>query len=113
MTVYSDNGVILGSSLPERTGKTLLDADGLIYGDNIRPAYDAVTEGKYYNFRSYVPFLENDVEINIITFSIGTGNWEGDTFKVGSGNWHDTSWAIMIASPVKYWIPEKTSKSEK
>jgi methyl-accepting chemotaxis protein len=99
MAVYSGNGSIIGSIFPERIGRMLSDADITLYGDKIRPAYDAVIEGKYYNFRSFVPFLENDVEIIIVPFSIGIRYWE-DAYNIRSG-WRDTTWTVMIASPVK------------
>jgi hypothetical protein len=112
MAVYSSNGAIIGSIFPERIGRILSDADITLYGDNIRSAYNAVIEGKYYNFRSFVPFLENDVEIIIVPFSIGIGNWADtftyiggsvSTYNIGSG-WQDTHWTVMIASPVKLWM---------
>jgi hypothetical protein len=88
MAVYSNNGTTIGSIFPERIGKILSDEDITLYGDNILPAYNDILEGKYYNFKSFAPFLEKNVEIVMVPFSIG----------IDSGYRHDTTWTVMIVS---------------
>jgi methyl-accepting chemotaxis protein len=88
LVIYASDGTIIGSVFPERIGRMLSDADITLYGNNIRSSYDAVIEGKIYQFRSFVPFLEKEVEIVMYPFTIG--NW-------------DIHWTVMIASPVDWW----------
>jgi methyl-accepting chemotaxis protein len=94
MAVYSSNGTTIGSIFPERIGKILSDEDIPLYGDNILPAYNAVLEGKYYNFKSFTPIFRENVEIVMVPFSIG----------IDIGYRHDTTWTVMIVSMAELWI---------
>ncbi|MDR2952623.1 MAG: methyl-accepting chemotaxis protein [Treponema sp.] len=90
MSIYSDDGFIMGSYVPERVGKKLIDVD-TIYGDNIQAANKAVLEGREFHCTSYAPVLKTNVEIAIKPFQIGDS---------------DKTWSIMIASEESYILKE-------
>jgi methyl-accepting chemotaxis protein len=90
MSIYSNDGFIMGSYVPERIGKKLIDVD-TIYGDNLQAANQAVLEGREYQCSSYAPVLKTNVEIVIKPFQIGDS---------------DKTWSIMIASEESYILKE-------
>jgi len=90
ISIYSNNGFIIASYVPERVGKQLLDVD-TIYGNNIKAANQAVNDGKEFSCSSYAPVLKSNVEITIVPFPLGS-----------SGR----SWSIMVASTEKYILRE-------
>jgi methyl-accepting chemotaxis protein len=90
MSIYSSNGFILANLMPEKVGKTLIEAE-TVYGDNLQEANKAVLEGKEYSCSSYSKVLGTNVEITMIPFVIGNSN---------------TSWTVMIASTEDYILTE-------
>jgi methyl-accepting chemotaxis protein len=90
MSIYSDDGFIMGNLVPERIGKKLIDAD-TIYGDNVQAASKAVLEGREFHCSSYSSVLDTNVEIVIKPFQIGDS---------------DKTWSIMIASEESYILKE-------
>jgi len=90
ISIYSNNGFIIASYVPERVGKQLLDVD-TIYGSHLKEANQAVNDGKEYSCSSYAPVLKSNVEITIVPFPLGS-----------SGR----SWSIMVASTEKYILKE-------
>ncbi|WP_461255182.1 methyl-accepting chemotaxis protein [Treponema sp. R80B11-R83G3] len=90
ISIYSSNGFILASYVPERVGKQLLDVD-VIYGNNIQDANKAVQNGDIYSCSSYSPALKTEVEIMIESFPLGS-----------SGK----TWSVMIASTESYILRE-------
>jgi len=90
ISIYSSNGFIIASYVPERVGKKLIDVD-TIYGKHIKDANQAVSDGKEFNCESYAPVLKSDVEITIVPFPMGN-----------SGR----SWSIMVASTKTYILRE-------
>jgi len=88
--IYSNNGLIIASYVPERIGKMLADVD-TIYGEHIQAANQAVLEGKEFTCTSYSSVLKSDVEMVIIPLKLGN-----------SGK----SWSIMIASTKSYILKE-------
>jgi methyl-accepting chemotaxis protein len=87
MSIYSNNGFIMGSTVPARVGKMLLDVE-TEYGNCIQGANQAVLRGENFTCSSYSPFLKTDVEVVIVPFLIGNS---------------DTTWSVMIASPIHLW----------
>jgi methyl-accepting chemotaxis protein len=90
MSIYTDTGSILGSYVPERVGKKLIDVDA-IYGDNIKAANQAVLDGKEFRCTSYSAVLGTNVVIDLKPFKIGNS---------------DTTWTVMIASAESYILKE-------
>ena len=90
ISIYSSNGFIIASYVPERIGKQLLDVD-TIYGEHIKAANQAVNDGKEFSCSSYAPVLKSNVEITVVPFSMGN-----------SGR----SWSIMIATEDTYILKE-------
>jgi len=90
MAIYSSNGFIMASYVPDRIGKTLIEED-TIYGSNMQEANKAVLEGKNYHCSSYAPTLNTNVEITIVSFPMGNS---------------DKTWSIMIASTESYILKE-------
>jgi methyl-accepting chemotaxis protein len=90
MSIYNDTGSILGSYVPERVGKKLIDVDA-IYGNNIKAANQAVIDGKGFRCTSYSDVLGTNVVIDLKPFKIGQS---------------DTTWSVMIASAESYILKE-------
>ncbi|MCL2804583.1 MAG: methyl-accepting chemotaxis protein [Treponema sp.] len=82
MAIYSSNGFILASYVPQRIGKMMADVD-TIYGDNLTAACQAVTDGKEIMFKSYSEVLETNLQIVMKPFKIGNS---------------DTTWTVMIGT---------------
>ena len=87
MAVYSNNGLILASYVPERIGKNMIDID-TIYGEHIKDAEQAVLKGMDFYCLSYSPVLRSNVEIFMTPLSIGNS---------------DTTWSVMIAATEEYF----------
>jgi len=90
MAIYSSNGFIMASYVPERIGKQMTDVD-TIYGDYLQDAFKAVQEGKEYICHSYAPVLKSNVEIIIEPLPIGDSG---------------ITWSIMVASTDSYILKE-------
>jgi methyl-accepting chemotaxis protein len=90
MSLYTNSGFILGSYVPERVGKKLIDAE-TIYGDNLQAVNKAVLEGKDFSCASYSVILKTNVEIDIMPFKIGDSG---------------VTWSVMIASEESYIMKE-------
>jgi len=70
MAVYSGNGFIMASNIPDRIGKMMNDVD-TIYGDYLQDAFYAVQKGHEFMCNSYDPTLRSNVEIFIKPLPIG------------------------------------------
>jgi len=90
MAIYDNTGLIMGSYVPERVGKMLLDAD-TIYGDRLQEVQRAIERGEPISFDSYSPILKSNVEIDITPFQIGTSN---------------KTWSVMIAATEAFMLIE-------
>ncbi|MDR0320399.1 MAG: methyl-accepting chemotaxis protein [Treponema sp.] len=73
MTVFSNNGFILGDMQNERMGKMLEDVE-TIFGDHIDSASQAVQNGTGYKLNTFSPVLNTDVELVIVPFTLGNSN---------------------------------------
>jgi len=90
MSIYDNTGLIMGSYVPERIGKMLVDVD-VIYGDRIQDVQRAVERGESMSFGSYSPVLRSNVQIYITSFPIGTSN---------------KTWSVMIAATEDFMLIE-------
>jgi methyl-accepting chemotaxis protein len=88
--IYSSNGFIMASYVPERIGKMLLDVDN-IYGEHIQAANQAVLDGKEFVCHSYSSVLKSNVEIVIEPLPLGDSG---------------VTWSVMIASMDSYILKE-------
>ena len=86
MSIYTNTGFIIANLVPERVGKTLLEAETL-YGKYLNEANQAVINGKDFQCRSHSQVLKTDVSIDFTPFNIGDS---------------DVTWTIMIASSDEY-----------
>ena len=86
MTIFANNGMILGHMVPTRVGNMLIDVE-TIFGDQIQDANNAVLEGRTFRQRTFSPVLDDMVEIIILPFNIG---------------YSDTSWSVMLVSMDSY-----------
>ncbi|MDR1836751.1 MAG: methyl-accepting chemotaxis protein, partial [Treponema sp.] len=90
MSIYDNTGLIMGSYVPERIGKMLVDVD-VIYGDRIQEVQRAVERGEPMAFSSYSPVLKSNVQIYLTSFSIGTSA---------------KTWSVMIAATEDFMLIE-------
>jgi methyl-accepting chemotaxis protein len=82
MTVYSNNGTILGSHRADRVGKNLKEADDALYSPYTDRALENVQTGKKDHLRVYTPLLETNLDVIQYPFTIGESG---------------ASWTVMIA----------------
>jgi len=97
ISIYSSNGFILASYVPERIGKMMLDAE-TIYGDNLREANKAVLEGREFTCSSYSPVLKSEVEVEIVPIRMGSNS--------------DATWSIMMATTKDYILKDVNTMTE-
>jgi len=93
--VYSSNGFIMASYMPDRIGRNMKDVD-IIYGDYLQEALEAVRTGREFMCRSYSPILKSNMEIYIKPLPIGDS---GET------------WSIMTASTDAYILKDVNAMS--
>jgi len=82
LTIFANNGFILGHKVPERVGKMLQDVE-MLFGKHINEADKAVGEGRKYRLKTYSPVLKSNVELIMIPFTMGNSN---------------TTWSVMVVS---------------
>jgi len=76
--LYSGNGFIMASYVPDRIGKMMTETD-TIYGDYLQIAFEAVRKGSEFMCHSYSPVLNSNVVIFIKPLPIGDS---GETWSV-------------------------------
>jgi len=86
MSVYSQDTTIIASSIPDRIGKKLAEAEDL-YGDYQKDANQAVLKGLDFYCQSYSPLLNETFYFFMLPFRLVNA---------------DTTWSVMIASPESY-----------
>jgi methyl-accepting chemotaxis protein len=91
MTVYSNNGTVLGSHQADRVGKNLKEADDALYSPYTDRALENVQTGKKDHLRVYSPLLETDLDVIQYPFTIGESG---------------ASWTVMIAISEKDMFDE-------
>jgi len=96
VSIYSSNGFVIASYVPERVGKMMPDVDTL-YGDYLKDVGQALKDGKEFTCSSYSSVLNSKVEISIAPIALGDS---GD------------SWSIMLASKRSYILKEVTQMTE-
>ena len=96
LSIYTDSGFILGSYVPERVGRKLLETDTL-YGKYLNDAFNAVRTGTPYQCHSYSPVLKANVEIVMQSFNIGNSG---------------THWTVMIATADTIILKDVTTMTE-
>ncbi|MDR3200556.1 MAG: methyl-accepting chemotaxis protein, partial [Spirochaetales bacterium] len=83
MAIYSGNGTIIGSYVPDRIGKNAREADASLYSENLDMAMDAILGDKSAHLNVFSPALKTNLEVSLVSFPIGTAG----------------SWTVMIGSP--------------
>ena len=96
MAIYSNDGFILASYVPDRIGKMLPNVD-TIYGDYTNEAYQHVLNGETYSCSSYSDVLKSNMEIVLVPFVIAESN---------------TSWSVMIAARESFILAEVNKITE-
>jgi methyl-accepting chemotaxis protein len=87
-SIYHNDGTIFASFMPDRIGKTMMDAD-LQYGSGqLRDQVNqAISEGKEFYCKSWAPLLKENLHMVLVPFEIGNS---GQT------------WTIMVGSADSY-----------
>jgi methyl-accepting chemotaxis protein len=77
MVVFSDNGTIVASGVPEQVGSFIDAATAPLFANNLKAAQDAVANGEKVRFSLHSLVLDMDLETILYPFPIGeTGvNW--------------------------------------
>jgi len=84
ISIYENDGKIFASFIPDRVGKTLMDAD-LQYGDGQlkKQANQAVLEGKEFYCKNWAPLLKENLHMVMVPFEIGNS---GQTWTIMMGS---------------------------
>jgi methyl-accepting chemotaxis protein len=90
MSIYSNNGFIMGCFMPDRVGKMLVDVE-IQYGDRRSEVNEHVRAGNDFELFSWAPLLKTNLQISIISIPIGNS---------------DTTWSVMIGSREDYIMKE-------
>ncbi|MDR2597344.1 MAG: methyl-accepting chemotaxis protein [Treponema sp.] len=88
ISIYHNDGTIFASFMPDRIGKTMMDAD-LQYGNGKlkEQVNEAIREGKKFYCKNWAPLLKENLHMVLVPFEIGNS---GQT------------WTIMIGSADSY-----------
>ncbi|MDR1302098.1 MAG: methyl-accepting chemotaxis protein [Treponema sp.] len=84
VSVYSTNGTIIGSFIPDRVGKNYREVDTFYFGYET-PLEQAIRNGQTFELTSYSELLKASVYTVQYPFIIGEG--------------HNNFWSIMVESP--------------
>jgi methyl-accepting chemotaxis protein len=90
ISIYSNDGTILGSYAPDRVGKKMADAD-IQYGDYKDQVNKAIAEGTGFECTSYAPSLKEDLHMVLTPFTLGNS---------------DVTWTVMVGSADSYIMKE-------
>jgi methyl-accepting chemotaxis protein len=90
LSIYTNNGFILASYVPERIGKMMSEAETQ-FGSYINEAVEAVKAGKEYECFSYSAVLKTNLQIAVANIPLGSSK---------------TTWSIMVGSTEKYIMRE-------
>jgi methyl-accepting chemotaxis protein len=91
MAVYTDDGTILSSLVPERTGKNIREVDNGLFTNHMNEVINAINKGEQIAVAEYSPVLGTDLEIVMRPFTIGTA---------------DTPWTMGIGTPKNIILAE-------
>jgi len=86
LAVYSGNGFVMASYVPDRIGKMFTDSE-VQFGNYKDEALAAVKAGKEYRCFSYSPALKTNLEIAVTPVALGES---------------DTTWSLMVGSTEDY-----------
>jgi len=86
MAIYSGNGFVMASYMPDHIGKMFADSQ-VQFGNYINEASEAVKAGKEYECFSYSPALKTNLEIAMTPVTLGNS---------------DTTWSLMVGSTETY-----------
>jgi methyl-accepting chemotaxis protein len=86
MMLYSNDGLIMGSFIPDHVGRKMTDVEN-IFGSYARDAERAVLEGMDFYLSTYSAVMKEDVEIFMMPVFIGNS---------------DTPWSILVVVPKSF-----------
>jgi len=86
LSIYSGNGFVMASYVPDRIGKMFTEAE-IQFGNYSSTALEAIKAGKEYECFSYSPALKTNLEIAVTPVTIGDS---------------DTTWSLMVGSTEAY-----------
>ncbi|MCL2066605.1 MAG: methyl-accepting chemotaxis protein [Treponema sp.] len=95
LVIYASSGLILGHSIPGRTGKMLTEVD-TVYGSDMEAANQAVLNGENFRTRKYSDALGDTLEIILRPFTIGDS---------------DKTWTIMVCISESYIMADVNKMS--
>jgi methyl-accepting chemotaxis protein len=90
-SVYTNNGTILASYVPERIGKNVREADVPLYSAYMNDVVNAIQSGKAYSLSERSTVLNDDVEMVLYPFELGESG---------------VKWTIMIGTRMSVILSE-------
>jgi len=73
MGIYTNTGIILAHSFPDRVGKNMIDTEAFL-GDDLQPAMRAIANGEAFNTSSYSEALDTHLQTFFSPLRIGESN---------------------------------------
>jgi methyl-accepting chemotaxis protein len=83
MALYTSNGTIIGSYIPDRVGKNVREGDAGLYSEKLSDVITAITGSNDIHLSVYSPALKTNLELAVVSFPIGEAG----------------SWTVMIGTP--------------
>ena len=69
--MYSGGGIVAAHFEPERLGKSMLETEGAMLGDGLRPFAEAVSKGREYSFRARIGAERTEMQFFSFPFVVG------------------------------------------
>jgi len=86
LAIYSSNGFIMASYMPDHIGKMFIDTQ-VQFGSYINEAFQAIKDKKEYQCFSYSPALKTNLQIAMVPVVLGDA---------------ETTWSLMVGSTEDY-----------
>jgi methyl-accepting chemotaxis protein len=97
MTIYTDEGIIIASYIPEHIGKPLKEAQADFFAANTEDAQGALHRGEERRYTLYSQIIKKDLEVVLYPFAIGK---TGASWSIMVG----TEWNIILEDVKAMWI---------
>jgi methyl-accepting chemotaxis protein len=93
MAVYTGDGTILSSFVPDRVGKNIRDGDRSLFSNHMEEVVAAITEGRDIRVAEYSSVLDTDLEIVMHPFTISKAS----------------AWTLCVGTPKSIILTEVTA----
>jgi methyl-accepting chemotaxis protein len=90
LAIYDNTGFIMGSYVPDRIGKNMLDVD-TVYGGHLAEAFQTIQKGESKLFSGHSDVVNSNVQMDLKSFQIGNS---------------DMTWTVMVGATEDFMLLE-------